>query len=271
MFLFYSCTERIDIDLDETYTRLVVNASLTTDTMAHRVELTRTTSYYYNEAPPAVEGAQVEISDDSGESVGLTEQGPGVYLTPSDYHAVPGRTYTLHISLEEPINGSSTYSATCKATPIHSIDSIRLQFQPAWGLDGFYEVQCYYQDPPTTEFYMFNLFKNGVWLTDTITRRFVSDDAFFNGNYTNGIGVGYLNQSYEREKVYPGDTIVFQGCSITEEYYNYILALQTEASGFSNPLFGGPPANVVGNLSGGAIGFFAVYAVSYAQTVFDTE
>lgn len=266
-----ACTERIDIELDETYTRLVVYASVTTDSASHLVELTTTTSYYYNQSPPPVTGAGVEISDDTGERIVLTEKEPGRYYTPEDYYAVPGRTYTLRVELEEPVNGQTIYTARSGIPPIHPIDSIHLVAQPDWGPDGFIEVQCYYQDPLTTEFYMFNIFKNGEWLTDTINNRFVSDDSFYNGSYTNGIGVGYLNQGVEREKINAGDTVLFQGCSITEEYYDFIVTLQTESSGFSNPLFSGPPANVKGNISDGALGFFAVYSVSYASTVYVPE
>lgn len=262
------CTERIDIELEDTYTRLVVSANLTTDTTGHLVELTTTSSYYYNQAPPAVTGATVEISDNLGATVTLTESAPGQYYTPTDYYAVPGREYTLRIELLEPVNENRIYTAISNLPPINPIDSIALKFQPDWGPDGFYEVQCFYQDPPTKEYYMFNIFKNGVWLTDTITKRFVSDDEFYNGSYTNGIGVGFLNQENDREKVNPGDTVLFQGCSITEEYFNFIWTLQQEASGFSNPLFSGPPANVQGNISDGAVGFFAVYAVSYASTIY---
>jgi hypothetical protein len=268
LLLGYGCTERIDIDLEETYTRLVVNANLTTDTTAHLVELSTTSSYYYNQEPPVVQGAAIEISDDLGEVVELTEEEPGKYYTPGNFFASPGRTYTLRIELAEPINENKIYTATSFLPAINPIDSIGLKEQPNWGEEGFFEVQCYYQDPPTKEYYMFNIFKNGIMLTDTITDRFVSDDEFYNGSYTNGIGVGYLDQSNEREKILSGDTIVFQGCSITEEYYNFIWTLQQEASGFSNPLFSGPPANVKGNISNGAVGFFAVYSVSYSGTVY---
>jgi hypothetical protein len=34
-------------------------------------------------------------------------------------------------------------------------------------------------------------------------------------------------------------------------------------------MFSGPPANVVGNMSGGAIGYFTSYPVIYANTVFE--
>ena len=37
--LIFSCVERIDIELDDSYTRLVVDGAITTDTMAHTILL----------------------------------------------------------------------------------------------------------------------------------------------------------------------------------------------------------------------------------------
>jgi hypothetical protein len=113
---------------------------------------------------------------------------------------------------------------------------------------------------------MFDIFKNGDHLTDTITNRFVTDDEFYNGSYTNGIGVGWLNQAYSREKVNPNDIITFRAASITEDYANFIWTLQEEV-GFSTPLFSGPPANVKSNVNNGAVGFFAAYSAEYSSTV----
>jgi hypothetical protein len=268
LILITSCTERIDIELDDTYTRLVVYGSITTDVTTHFVDLSLTTSYYYNEAPPKVTGALVEISDDLGNVEALTEVAPGKYATSPDFAAMVGRTYTLHIDLQEAVNGHTTYMATSEVHPIYSIDSIGLNYQPDWGDKGYYEVTCYYQDPPTKDIYMFNIFKNGELLTDTITKRFVVQDEFFNGSYTNGIGVGYLDQAVEREVLHTGDTITFQGCNITEDYYDFIVTLQTE-TGFQTPLFSGPPANVKGNINNGATGFFSAYGVAYSSLVFN--
>ncbi len=259
------CTEIIDIDLDDTYTRLVVYGSITTDTMAHIIDLSMTTSYYYNQAPPPVTGAELVISDDLGNQVTLNETLPGRYSTPSSFFALPGRTYTLDIALQEEINGHRNYLAVSSVNPIDPIDSIGLVFQD-WTEEGFYEVTCFYQDPPTRDYYLFNILKNGVLVTDTITDMFVSSDEFYNGSYTNGIGVGYLDQSKESEKLAAGDTVTFQGGKISEEYYNFIVSLQSEV-GFSTPLFSGPPANVKGNITNGAVGFFAAYSVEYSSTV----
>lgn len=262
-----SCTERIDIQLDDTFNRLVVDGAITTDTTRHYVALSTTSSYYYNEAPPPVTGASLEISDDLGNAVNLTEVEPGKYATSPLFAAVSGRTYTLRIELAEQINGYKTYMATSTVNPIYPIDSIGLVPQPDWGEMGFYEVTCYYLDRPSKDFYMFNIFKNGEMLTDTIKYRIITSDDFYNGNYTNGIGVGYLDQSKEREVLRPGDTITFQGCNITEEYYNFIMTLQAETN-FQAPLFSGPPANVKGNISNGAVGFFAAYGVAYSSKVY---
>jgi hypothetical protein len=267
ILLISACTERIDIPLESSFTRLVVYGTLTSDTTTHYIRLTRTTSYYYNEAPPPVTGATVEISDDAGNSENLTEEEPGKYATSPQFAAVPGRIYTLRINLSEQINGQSSYIATSSVPEINSIDSIGLVYHADWGDKGVYEVTCYYQDPPSKDFYMFNIYKNGELLTDTITKRAVTDDNFFNGNYTNGIGVGYLYQSDPRAVLKPGDVVTFQGCSITEDYFKFVQTLQTE-TGYQNPLFSGPPANVKSNVSDGAVGFFAAYSVAYASKVF---
>jgi hypothetical protein len=135
-----ACTERIDIPLDSSFTRLVVDGMITTDTTTHYVRLTKTTNYYYNEAPPPVTGATVEISDDAGNTQSLTEEEPGQYATSQHFAAIQGRTYTLRIELAESINGQNSYIASSFVPSIHSIDSIGLLFHADWGDEGVYEV-----------------------------------------------------------------------------------------------------------------------------------
>jgi hypothetical protein len=115
---------------------------------------------------------------------------------------------------------------------------------------------------------MFNVYKNDTLLTDTLSKKQVVDDRFYDGGFTNGIGVGYLDQSKKSEKLRPGDVIKFQACSVTEGYANFIWEVQDEVS-FNTPLFSGPPANVFGNLSNGAVGYFTTYPVLYASIVFE--
>lgn len=260
-----SCTERIDIELDSTYQRLVVEGHITTDTMVHWVRLTRSKDYYSSNPVVAVSHAQV-ILNDGIESIVLQEnqQSPGYYETPSDFYGVAGRTYSVEINLEEEIGEFKTYSSTCELRPVAVIDSIQAVYNEDWEV---FEVKIYAWEPPSTDFYTFQILKNGVLMTDTIDEFFISDDRFFNGNYTNGIAVGFLDPKNPEQDLQPGDTVTLKMSGITKEYYNFIFELQDVTFEYRNPLFSGPPANVSTNIPN-ASGFFAAYSCTYASTIY---
>jgi len=258
--LILSCVERIDIELDDSYTRLVVDGGITTDTMAHTVLLSESTSYYYNQPAPEVTGAFVQISDGTA-AYTLNEEAPGVYRTDSSLFGVPGKTYTLNIKLATPIGGYTDYAARSTLYPVSRLDSVSLTFHPDWSDDGIWEVKCYVQDPPTEDFYRFMITKNSKMLSDTLDEWFVTDDRFFNGNYAFGAPIAYLQQGKDDEILNEGDTVTVEMNSIGADYANFILEAQSEIRG-SNPLFSGPPANVKGNINNGASGFFSAYSVS---------
>jgi len=264
-FLVISCTERIEIKLDDSYVRLSVEGTITTDTMEHTVTLSKSTSYFYNETAPGVRSATVSITD--GVSVyDMEEVFPGVYRTGPTVFGVVGNTYTLNIKLADQIGGFTEYSASSKLFPVTQLDSIDLLYNTAWSSDGVWEVKCFMQDPPTDDFYRFVILKNGSMVTDTLDEWFVTDDRFINGNYTYGATIAYLDQGSGEEGLVPGDTITVEMNSIGKEYANFLWAAQSELRG-SNPLFSGPPSNVDGNINNGAFGFFAAYSVSRSYTV----
>ena len=250
LIILSSCTETIDIELDDTFTRLVVDGQITTDTTAHLIKLSKSASYFSNVAPPIVSGAEL-LLDDGQQVLSLTEipSGSGNYYTPENYFGQPGNTYQLNINLPEVVGEVNNFEATnTMATTAFQLDSIGLEYREPF---GFWMVMLYAYDPPTTDFYHLDAFRNGVILTDTAYRTSVSDDRLFNGNYTNGITVMVL---YEDE-VQLGDTISLVMSAINKDYFNFLSELRNE-SGFSNPLFGGPPANISSNLKEGGLGYF---------------
>jgi hypothetical protein len=260
------CTEKIDIDLDQQqYARLVVDARFSSDTSAHLVQLSTTADYFDNQAPKMISGAEVTISN-AEDKYFLTEApvGSGNYYTDPLIAGRIGSDYQLDILLPETIGGTDTYSATSHIYPISQLDSIALEFHDEWGPDGIWEVKCYVWDPPTEDYYMFNLYRNGVLVTDTITKVFVVDDLLYNGNYTNGIGVGYLNQSDINQQLFPGDVVTLSVSRITRDYAEFLWQLQEEVS-YQTPLFSGTPANVNGNISNGAFGAFGAWSSSSAS------
>jgi hypothetical protein len=264
----YACTERIEIELDrQEFARIVVEGSISTDTMAHKIVLSSTADYFENNPPEPVSGAEVTITTDT-EVFPLTETPPnsGIYLTEPDVYGEVGRTYHLQISLQEEMGGAREFEASSYIHPINELDSIALKFNEDWGQKGFWEVKCYVWDPPTEDFYMFQTIINGKMITDSVSLLFVVDDLLYNGNYTNGIGVNFLDQTKDFEVLNPGDTVTLRASRISKEYAEFIWRVQEEIS-YQNPLFSGPPANVYGNISNGGFGFFAAYASSYASAV----
>jgi hypothetical protein len=258
-----SCTERIDIKLDESNVRLVVEGSVTTDTMAHKVILSKTTSYYYSQKAPVVTGASVSIRGE-GSIIQLHESAPGVYETDSTFFGIAGEEYTLDIELDSAVGGFNEYSATSVMSEKVKIDSLQLLFHPDWSEDGFWEVKCFFQDSPTADFYRFLVSRNGKLMSDTIDKWLISDDRFFNGSYVEGASVAFLDQGSEDEKLNTGDMVTIELNCISRPYARFIFDAQAELMG-SNPLFSGPPANVKGNISNGAIGFFSAYTTSRSK------
>jgi hypothetical protein len=264
----WNCTERIDIKVDSSHTRLVVEGYVTTDTAVHWVRLSTTSDYFYNQPAPSVSGAIVRIDD--GEQVHiLTESDiiPGMYYTSSNYYGIPGKTYTLNIRNVD-VNGdgvSEEYTASSALNPVNHLDSIALKYFSAFGYTG-YEVQLYAWDPPSRDWYSFKLRKNGVLMTDTLYELVVQSDELFNGNYTHGITAQFLSNDKPEEVLEVGDTVTFEINGITEEYYNFVIEAQSQIYP-QTPLFSGPPANIRTNLNNGAIGFFTAYSVNYASTI----
>ncbi len=264
----FSCTERIDINLDaQKYARLVVEGEFSSDTLPHKVKLSSTEDYFSNNIPAGVSNAQVSIynNDEEYQLIEIPENS-GIYLTAPEVFGQIGKTYTLKIELEEEIGGALIYEASSKIYPINQLDSIGLEFHEDWGEEGFWEVKCYVLDPPTEDYYMFHIYRNGELINDTIDQVFVVDDLLYNGNYTNGIGVGYFDQSKEDQKLLPGDKVTLRVGRITKDYTNFLWQLQQEVS-YQTPLFSGPPANVKGNINNGGFGAFGAYSTSYASKI----
>ena len=261
-----SCTEKIEINLDATYQRFIVDGTLTTDTMKHVVRLSNSIDYYNNVQPPPVSNAIVTLNDGLG-IITLEEnkEKPGQYETGENYFGVVGRTYTLEIEIPEAINGYKTFSAISELKPVNPIDSIRVAYNSKWEV---WELQIFAWDPPSEDFYTFEVYKNKIEITDTVTKRGITDDRFFNGSFTFGVPVYYFNAAYEPEFVYPGDTITLRMGGITKEYYNFLIELMDQTFEYRNPLFSGPPANIRSNISNEGLGFFTAYSTSYSTTIY---
>lgn len=194
----WQCTERIDVEVGSTYTRLVVEGYLTTDTTVHTVKLSLSSDYFYNHPAPVVSGAMV-LLDDGSTSIQLNEdpEHPGTYNTGEDYYGIPGKVYTLIITgIDVDQDGvNEEYTAESALNPVNDLDSIYARRFESF-FNG-YEILLWAWDSPEKDYYAFKVHLNGKLLTDTLTELIVQEDILFNGRYTNGIASQFLSDDKE--------------------------------------------------------------------------
>jgi hypothetical protein len=267
LVMLWGCTEEIDLKLNSTYRRLVVDGVITTDTTSHYVKLTYSGDYFQNDPMAGVSNATVVINDGEGE-VELTESAnvKGLYLTPPDYYGVEGRTYSLTISnVDVDGNGEmETYTSQSYLSPVVKVDSVGIGFHKIYNL---WQILLYAKDPIEREnFYMFKVFRNDSLISDAYDEVVVADDMLFDGNDVNGVWVVALDANEPAEDLKKGDKVTLVMNSIDKPFFDFLTALQVETTP-RNPLFSGAPANIPGNISNGALGVFAAYSTSSAQAI----
>jgi hypothetical protein len=272
-----SCTERININLNSIPPRLVVDGSVTPDTTAHRLLLTSTTDYYNPDISNlGISGAMVYIVESEGgenERIILYHEiAGGLYISDSNFFGTESKTYTLHINNVDIDGDGETEEYTASETMPYvfaRFDSISALYGqgkgPFTGRQGpGWNICLYGQDPlETKEFYGFMLTINDTSFDAHLLEMFRISDDIIQGAYIPGMPLYYFSDN-GRHPLKQGDIIKMEGVSITEKFNTYITMLQNIGG---MPLFGGPPSNVKGNISGDALGYFSVYSSRKAQTV----
>ena len=269
--LMASCTERIQIELDSTYTRLVVQGAVTSDSVRHRIILTTSSDYFSNMSSPQVSGAVVKISFDT-QSLTLVENPfyPGLYETPVAFKGVIGTTYELDINqVDVDEDGQDEeYHAESTMRGGAELDDLALRYFSTPIVNG-YQVLMWASHPvEQRDWFGFRIRKNGILLTDSLSTYSVLSDDLFNSGYLPGFPVGFLSDEDPRQRVNPGDTVTFELESIDQAYFDFINDAQLEMIG-SIPLFTGPPANIRSNINNGGMGIFAAYSILRATTIHD--
>ena len=260
-----ACTETIELDLKTAGKRLVVDGNITSQPRIHYIRLSESVSFFSDTASPPVTNADVMLTDGIHiEHLNESSEMPGIYFTSDNFRGKPGMGYTLSISNVD-INSdgeNESYSAYSFMPDVSAPDSIELVYDENWDV---WKILLYAQEnPATNDFYLFRLLKNGTLISNNISEYSVVSDKFFDDGKANGIWVQSIDASKESGKFAEGDVITLQMCGITKDYFDFVEAVQQERRG-QYPLFSGPPANVPGNISGDALGFFSAFSVSYVS------
>jgi hypothetical protein len=262
----------MNIITDNAAPRLVITGYITTDAMQHVISVSRTIGYFGNEEIKTYSDAIVKINE-----ARLFSLGDGRYATNASFVGVPGETYVLDVELDFDGNGiPEHYTAQTTVPAMHVLDSVTLRLATSTTKDSVWSIFAHFQDQPGPNTFGAHLYINGMKYTDKIQRYYVNvfGETAAERQYIN-FPVFFIQEELgwdEDEKIhlYTGDTITFELNVLSRAYYDFLRAAKREING-GNPLFAGPPANVPGNISGGALGIFGAYTISRQSVVLEEE
>ncbi len=238
--LLSSCTDVIDVPVQEGPTRLVVEASLDwekgTQGNAQTIKLSESSAFFDTSTQKAVTNASVTVTNDnSGASSVFTHQSNGEYVT-TTFEPIIGQSYTLQINY----NGE-LFSATETMTSVTEITDVFQDREDGFE-DDVLEVHVVFTDPVEEgNNYLFKFQRRG----DLLPELEEADDEFVNGNE---IDWWYEIEENEDENILPfraGDIVDIEMYGVSRAYYDYIDILIDQIGGVG--LFEATPVAVKGN------------------------
>ncbi len=228
--LLIACEDVVEVDLEQSDPRLVVEASIIweNDTSGNNqiIRLTTTAPFFDSEIPPATE-AIVEIISETGTIYNFNEVDPGIYRNDNFNPQINAR-YTLNIEYKEEL-----YTATETLIPVVPLEEITQSKNGGFNSDE-YELKGFYTDPQEEQnFYLVRFTFEDLSIQ-------IYDDEFTNGNRT------FAYFSNEDLKI--GDEVNFEIQGISEQFYNYLYILSSQAGTNNGGPFQTQPTTVRGNI-----------------------
>jgi hypothetical protein len=243
----FSCTEIIEIDLNDSEPQIVVEGMLPESDYAV-FKLTQTVNMQENGEFPPLEKAKVTLSDQNGLTEILTETSPGIYRS-KNIAGIPGINYNMQIQSGETLLKSSDMMPM--PVRMKNIVVRKLNFSGS----GFgnmqdslprLEVVVNYDDPAeSVNYYRFVEYRNGKFAND-----YLDSDKFNNGK-----SVRKFLFSFDRIML-PGDTITIEMQNISKNVFEYFFSFSNMGGGPSS----GSPANPNTNIEGGKLGYFSAFS-----------
>jgi hypothetical protein len=243
--LFGSCQRVIDVQLNSSRKKYVIEGVITDQSGGCRVSITQTKDFSSDNSFAGVSGATVTI-ENNGIVDSLAESAPGVYT--SNMIGEPGWTYTLRVFLD----GVSYTAASTMPLPV-GLDSIYVS-NDQFTSKRFITVA--YTDPRgIPNFYRWVQYVNGKQ-EPTV---FGANDEFTDGLKMN-VTLNFTNDTNDPTRdINTGESVRIDMLGLDSAVYQYWFSLQRNASGSGNSA---TPTNPASNISGGCLGYFSAQTVS---------
>ena len=254
LLFLISCSDVVELDLNNSDPRLVIDARLELledGSTSSIIELSRTAGFYIEENPSVI-NATVFITEENGTVHNFATSGNlGVYSN-NTINLQDNISYTLTI-----IDEGNTYTSTeqlVRTTPIINVDQE--------SFDGFddelIQIAASFNDPiGLGDFY---LFKYDDMDNDQVD---IGDDEFIDGNSADTF--------FFIEDAVPGTVATIKIMGIDQRCYNFYEVLLQQAGGGGGGPFATQPAVVRGNVINATSSDRYPFGYFRISEVFETE
>ncbi len=244
-FFLFSCEDVIDVKLNNTEPRIVIEAKMYDQFQPATVIITKTTDFFDTLTINRVSNADITISDNQGNITTIPEtDSAGVYQ--AQYFGEIGKTYTLTVKSE-----GKTYTANAAMMPPLMIDSLTARYRsnPLPYQETGYEISCWLKDSANfNQYAKLDIYKNQNQSYEV----YLFEDTYTDGN---NFEYKFYNETFQS-----GDTAAVIVSSCDQQVYEYLYTLAE----ITNDAFHdtGTPYNPTSNISNGALGYFGVFSLS---------
>jgi len=257
---FSSCEKTVQLDVDQTQSQYIVEGLVTNQNKKHFVKISKSNSLYQTGQPPKVSDAEVQVTDNEGNSWNFIENEAGEYLSETAFAGKVGNIYTMTINVD-----GKTLTASDELFYVEPIDTLiafidEEAYEDPVSEGQFWDVYLFLIEPQETEdYYRYKAFLNDEELNESGDEITVFNDVGVAENI-NGVSTGYF---YEE-----GDIVRIEWYSLSREAFIFYNSLYENLNN-DGGVFSGQPANVASNISGEAVGFFQASSVDIKEVVIE--
>lgn len=238
---------------------IVVDGILTSERKTQTITINHPVNDLNGKALPVSGATVVLLTSDSTWQLTENPAGSGRYLTSSTFIALPGKTYTLNI-----FNGSSVYSAQAGMVPGASFEPLSYLMNEH---DSLYHVEFVASAFSSSSPAMWELLLDWTAVPGYQNADSSACKARMLFYTLPTLDVSEIFAPVVEQLSFPKGTVITERrYSLTPQHAGFIRALLLETS-WQGGLFPTEAANVQGNLSSGAFGYFGVCAVNELSVI----
>lgn len=233
---FTSCEEVIDVNLNDSEARTVIEAQLSDLASIQQIRVSQTVSFSENKNSTPIDKAIVVVRDDKGGIFTFQYTQNGIYEH-RNFKPIAKRTYSLEVRV-----GEEVFKSTTVMPPYVIVDSIGILEQNVFK-DTYYFMTFKFHDPKdVSNYYKYDMSINGKPFAFAST---------YSDKFNNGLFVTHEVGDFDNDLAV-GDSVTVRRYCIDKPVYNYWNEYQR-----TNPS-SAAPGNPTSNISNKALGYFSV-------------